>query len=183
MKTPYAVITLVAFALIGCATATTSINTDWDRMVDFTAYDSYAYAPSEDDSDNVLLAFLSLEIGERLEEKGFHVDAQNPDLVVYVHTSTSGQLQYAKGQMGYGQNSGWSDAFGWGFSGSGGTFHVTRNVAIGTIIIDLVDKKENLLVWRSIAEKSINSDNADRDRIKRRVDSITKSMFANFPNK
>ncbi|RLB67352.1 MAG: hypothetical protein DRH08_03900 [Deltaproteobacteria bacterium] len=187
MKRYYAILAsatlfaLTVFFAMGCVSATTKVASDWDRDADFSEYHSYAFSAKDADSNNVSKAILSLEVGERLEEHGLVPDAKNPDLLVYVQGSASGQIQFASGHMGYQPSAGWSDFFGWGFGGYGGYFDITRNVAVGTVIVDLVEADEKILVWRSLAEKSINTDNAAK--IMGRLSAVTKDMFKDFPRK
>ena len=70
---------------------------------------------------------------------------------------------------------------GWGwYGGWGGMSTSTVNVNShnqGTLIVDLVDASNNQLVWRGIAEKSVNDAQATREQLQ----PIVQKLLADFP--
>jgi hypothetical protein len=106
-----------------------------------------------------------------LEGKGLKMDGENPDLLVH-YTSSVGRgtrLDYYSAYpyywggtlyrpyWGYGVGRwGWGGGFGWGWPyggfGYGGYgapgYAVPENYKEGTVIIDLIDRKTNHIVWR-----------------------------------
>ena len=174
-------LSLAATALLvlttGCAT--TDVHSGWDRKVDFSQYKTYAF--SSDEEPNRAKAVFAMDVSRRLEEKGLTAAPENPDLLVYVWGIVSSDLQWGSVGVGYSPSGGWSNYYGYGWGGRGAVYIGLRNVAKGSAVVDLVDTTNNRLIWRSTAQKVINTDHRDIDKIKPRLESITRKMFNAFP--
>jgi hypothetical protein len=51
----------------------------------------------------------------------------------------------------------------------------------GSLVIDMIDRKENKIIWRSSAEGKVNE--KDRQGIRPTIDQVVPAMFKNFPIK
>ena len=171
---------LVMLAL-AAACATTEVHSGWDREVDFSPYRSYAF--SSDEEPTPAKAIFGKFISDRLEEKGLVSDPDNPDLLVYIWGIVGSELQWGSIGVGYSPSQGWMDYYGYGWGGGAGVYIGIRNVAKGNVVVDLVDAAKQQLVWRSTAQKVINTDHIDVNRIKGKLESISKRMFRDFPPK
>jgi hypothetical protein len=51
----------------------------------------------------------------------------------------------------------------------------------GSLVIDMIDRKENKIIWRSSAQGKVNE--KDRQGIRPTIDQVVPAMFKNFPIK
>ena len=92
-----------------------------------------------------------------LEAKGLKRVSGEADLKVYAHFIQGKDVRLYS--YGYGMG-GW---YGWRWGGGYQTTDV-QNIPTGTIVIDLVDGKENRLVWRGTAKDQISRDITPEER-------------------
>lgn len=126
-----------------------------------------------------------------LESKGLKQDNDSPDLLVH-YTSTVGRgtrLEYYTAYPYY-----WGGAFyrpywgyrGWGwpyyggyYGGWGPTYAVPESYREGTIVIDLIDRKANKIVWRGFGVGELHRDPQKTiDDLPKVIDGIFKQLPA-----
>jgi len=159
-------LTALVLALFGADSEAQTLRVQWDRNVDFSVYQSFAWiegaAAVDPEVNRILVESIENELsingifpGEPIEEE--------PDLHVVYHASAQKEFQV---EGGYRRD--WNDS---------GALTVDSHVA-GTLVLDLVDARENRVVWRAIATATVGSDpKKARDRIL----AVVQKMFANFP--
>lgn len=159
------------FALIFiCATLTSNsctsstITTNIDSTIDFSAYRTFAWLPDsswrETKYDNAILQRnVEQETVKILKSKGYRVDTLRADFLVHHHITVENRTRLVQASnYRYAPNI---------FMGRYGYFYTMyqpmmisnrfREVPYreGTLIIDVIDRKEQRLVWRGWSEKSI----------------------------
>ena len=116
---------------------------------------------------NSILAQVAIQdIDTALQGKGLQkvTENQNPDLLVTANGGMKEETSY----------SAWGIR---GFGGGMGTITPEQNV-IGTMIVDLYDAKNKSLVWRGMAENTLNSNGNKNQQMVQKA--ITK-MFNQWP--
>jgi Domain of unknown function (DUF4136) len=168
------------------------INTDYNQMIDFGEFETYAFMPVEDrpDDNELIAARIRNAISTNVEEGGFRkVDvAGSADLWVAWHLILDEKFSVTTTGGGY--SGGYYGAYGrgyWGRYGYGGggygmsTSYTTVNEwTEGTLVIDLIDRENDILVYRATAESKIRENIDPQERTERINDAVAR-MLADFP--
>jgi Domain of unknown function (DUF4136) len=156
-------LTAIALALLPEVSAAQTIRVQWDRKVDFTKYQSFAWiegtAAIDPDADRILVKSIENELSVR----GVFPDEAEPGLYVVYHASAHEEFEVAGG---YRRD--WEDS---------GQVTVDSHVA-GTLVVDLVDVKANRIVWRAIATATVTG---NPKKVRGRLPTIVQRMFEDFP--
>jgi len=155
------------FILLSCASV--SVNADYDKKVNFTAYKTYAYLRagidkaeiSDLDKKRILNA-----IDETMPTKGFS-KSDTPDVLISIFTKERERVDV---YQNYGFGMGW----GWGWNPYWGMgYNRTYTTPEGTLFIDIIDAKTKELVWQGEGTGYLTKDVHQKDeRIKEFVDKI-----------
>jgi hypothetical protein len=173
MKNWLAVVGLT-LAAAGCSGISTT--SDWDESYDFSALSTYAWTDQgvEGGVSEIMLRRMYVAVDDDLATKGFSkADLNTADVLLAYHTGTQDQQQYDT--YGYGSGGWWG-----GYWGGGMTTTTVRTYTEGTLILDVVDREKNELVWRGSASKTIDQ----MDSPEQRVATIQKAvgdMLKDFP--
>ncbi|NEV93202.1 DUF4136 domain-containing protein [Psychroflexus sp. YR1-1] len=159
------------FLLTSCSSI--KVATDYDKEIDFTKYDSFAfYKPGIDaaeisdlDKKRILRA-----IERELVAKGM-VKKINPDLLVSIFTETTENVNVYQNNFGYGW--GWNPYF-WGPAGNN---TVSTNIE-GTLYIDLIDAEKNELVWQGLGTGILS---LDMDKKEEKINEIVMKILEKYP--
>ena len=171
--------------LTACASKPT-IETDYDRTIDFSQYRTYAFFnPMGIENPNYSSIYGSIfrnAISREMESRGYR-KSDNPDLLINV----SGRLQdktkvtttsdpYMAGGY-YGYRRGRYGA--WGGYGYGTTTHVS-NYTEGTVNVDMVDRAQKRMVWEGVAVGRVKEDRTNEET-RANINAGIKEMFAGYP--
>ena len=155
-------------ASIGCAAAlaflacsSSRVQTDFDHQADFKTYSTFAwYDATENEGptqgpSQIVDGRIRRAITDNLQAKYLSpAEAGEADLLVAYYTSLSSHMRYHTTAWGYG--SGWGPYWGWGYSyWPGWSWTTAHPYHEGTIIIDIVDRGKNQLVWRGVTTLSL----------------------------
>lgn len=170
MKT-YSLFFLLISAVLLTSCKTVSVSYDFDRNSDFNAYKTYNFHQKGIDklevNDLDKRRILSA-IEANMKLKGF-TKSENPDLYINVLASSKEKVRVDNGYYGpY-----------WGGPYWGGPSRVYQYTS-GTIIIDIIDDKKNILVWQGAGSGlDVSNLNSKADDIPKAVEEI----MVNFPPK
>ena len=159
-------------ALLATSCTTVRVVTDYDRNVNFSEYQSFAfYRPGIDkakisdlDKKRILRA-----IDTELSAKGM-TKAENPDVLVSIFTKESERVDVYNNNYGWGW--GWNP---WWYGGS----TVARSTE-GTLYIDLIDAKKNELVWQGIGSADLIT-SGDVEKKVKRINEIVHEILLKSP--
>ncbi|HTO88002.1 MAG TPA: DUF4136 domain-containing protein [Thermoanaerobaculia bacterium] len=157
--------------LAGCSGITTSV--DYDRAADFSRFKTYAWKDVHPVQNEIVENRIKSAVDRALAAKGFRKVETGPDLWVVEHISLTKEKQlttYDSG-WGYGYRGGW---------GGGMTTATVSEIPIGELVLDLVDAKQNQMVWRGTATKAIDQNATPQEREKT-TDEAVQKLFAGFP--
>ena len=121
------------------------VNSDYDKTAKFETYKTYAYNKSS--IDKMTISDLDKRrilkaVDAQLTLKGFS-KSETPDLVINISTKENEQIDVNRNNIGFGLGYGWNP---WMI---GGNFGMNINKYIeGTLLIDFIDAKQNLLIWQ-----------------------------------
>jgi hypothetical protein len=148
--------------------AAQSVSVNYNHSQSFTAFHTYAWgSDNANQVQNSILAQVAMQnIDTALQAKGWQkVEVgQNPDVLV----TASGGMKQETSYTAMGMR---------GFGGGMGSITPQQNV-IGTLIVDLYDAKNKSLVWRGLAQDTLdNNGNKNQQKVQK---AITK-MFKQWP--
>lgn len=180
-------VTAVAAVLLATGCSTVSVDTDWDPRVDFGGFDSYAWLPGPQPEtgdvriDNPLLdQRVRKAIDAQLAAQGHRkVAPDQASFLVGYHLSTEKKLRATTVNSYYGYGYGT-----WGYWGgpgpAGGSQTMVTEYETGTLIIDVVDRSRNELVWRGSGEKRIGKERTPEESEKV-VAEVVAAILERFP--
>jgi hypothetical protein len=166
MRTRFALAMLVSVASTIAVGQQVSVN--YNHSQSFSQFHTYAWGSNNANQiQNSILAQVAMQdIDSALQGKGLQkvAENQNPDLLVTANGGMKEQTSYSAMGMR-------------GFGGGMGTITPEQNV-IGTMIVDLYDAKNQSLVWRGLAQDTLNDNGNKNQQIVQKA--ITK-MFKQWP--
>ena len=165
----------LVFLLVLTSCSTVNVVTDFDREVNFSLYDSYAfYKPGIDktrisdlDKKRILRA-----IDRELSAKGM-TKSDKPTLLITIFTKEQERVDVYNNGYGYGW--GWNRGYYGGFYGNS-AYYSTE----GSLFIDLIDAKTNQLVWQGLGSAKLIT-SGDIDKKEARINEIVHEILAQFP--
>ncbi len=170
-------ISLFAF-IIFSACSSLDITSDYDPSQDFSNYKTYRWAKTKERQKGDLLAKniqlwkkVQSAVDKSLKEKGFEkLDSGNPDFIVFIHAGVQDRMNvYHHGGYYYG---GW-----WGpYGGYTSVSHYKQ----GTLVVDIVDRKEKELSYRRMASDVVRS-YSDPQEMQEDIDYVVSAILDDFP--
>lgn len=160
---------LILFTFILSSCNTVRVTSDFDRSADFNSYKTYNF--HQKGIDKLELNDLDKRrilnaIDAQMAAKGFAKTDASPDLYINVLASSKEKINIDNGYYGgY-----WGPYYG----GGSRVYQYTS----GTIIIDIVDDKRNILVWQG-AGSGLNV--SDLDRKADDIPQAVAEIMAKFP--
>lgn len=147
---------LLAALLLAAPVMAQKIHVDYDRSVDPSKYETFAWGPtpgpSLEEASPLMHSRIKNAIEYHLTEGGLVENPKNPDIYVTYYTSVEDEVQLHTTQMGYGYGPGWGWSPYWGGVGMGSSTTTMTKYSRGTLIIDIWDAKTKKAVWRGTAE-------------------------------
>lgn len=159
---------LVVVCLISIAALAQQVQVNYDHSRDFSQYHTYAWAPNNANQvqNSILAQVAQQDINSQLQGKGLQMvqENQNPDLIVLSSGGLRQQTSYSA----------------WGMRGIGGGMGgITPEQSVeGTLIVDLHDAKTQTLVWRAIAQDTLNNNGNKNQQM---VNKAIQKMFQQYP--
>jgi hypothetical protein len=163
---------LTLCAILVCSIATIAVgqqvSVNYNHSQSFSGFHTYAWASDNANKvqDSILAQVAVQNIDTALQGKGLQMvkEDQNPDLFVTANGGLKQQTSYtAIGMRGIG--------------GGMGSISPQQNV-VGTLVVDLYDAKNKSLVWRGLAQDTLNNNGNKNQQLVQKA--ITK-MFKQWP--
>ncbi len=168
----------------GCATGPT-IRVDKDPTADLTAYKTFGFfdqlATDRAQYSTIITNRLKQATRTQLERVGYTYEEREPDLRANFFLNVTKKQEIRSTP---------SASVGMGFYGYRGAMYgawggypydvETVDYREGTLGIDLVDAKENQLVWQGVAEGRVSEE--ARKNPGPAIDAVVAEIFRNFPN-
>jgi hypothetical protein len=173
MKLATVTAALAGVLMLATTSFAQSISFDFDRSVRFAGFKTYAWVPGTNVPDQLVHQRIVNAVDVQLALKGLtkvHEGTQ-PDLLLAYHASFDKDLQIT----GFG--SGWG---GYRFGGLRSGTARAEEILVGTMVIDMVDAKNNTIVWRGTATKDIDV-NAKPDKRDKNIAKTAQKLFKHYP--
>lgn len=176
----------VALVIAAIPAAALKVNTDYDRLADFSGYKTFAWKGCEviDEDPVIRTGFFYKRIraivNDQLSTKGLveAAEGSTPDLWINCMVGTQDKQRLETTWAGwYGPYYGPSWYYGWGAG-----WPETRTVdwTEGVLVVDLIDSGQKALVWRAVCQGTV-SDKPKTNR--KRVQSAMDKAFKSYPPK
>jgi Domain of unknown function (DUF4136) len=168
MKIKFALCTMILCAVASAVAVGQTVSVNYNQSQSFSQFHTYAWVSDNANKvRNSILAQVAVQnIDTALQGKGLQKveESQKPDLLVTANGGMKEQTTYtAMGMRGFG--------------GGMGTITPQQNV-IGTLIVDLYDAKGQTLLWRGIAQNTLNNNGNKNQQLVQKA--VTK-MFKQWP--
>lgn len=152
MKSTALFVLILLLLLSGCSTVRVTVN--YDDHVNFSDYKTFAFAEPRQNKKTGYQHFVTksilLKIEPLLEEKGLKKTTdRNADLMVHFYTLVKNQRQYISPSYRVDR---------WGRVWHQRPGHV-RRYKEGTLVIDMVDRRQKELVWQGVGSGVLNPRN------------------------
>jgi len=176
---------VLAVVLPFFACSSSRIQTDYDHQADFSTYSTFAWYQTEETDgptqgpSQIVDERIRRAIVENLQAKGLsRAEPNEADLAVTYYASLSSQMQFHTTGWGYGGGWGWGPRWGFGYGfWPGWTTTTVHTYHEGTIIIDLIDREKNQLVWRGVTTRVLGKKSHSDEKI----DQAMARVFVDFP--
>ncbi len=172
------------FSVIGISCGPSlKVSSDYDKAADFSKYKTFSFYHLQTTGSVSQLNATRIHnaIEAEMKAKGFTETEDNPDLLVNAVTQLKDQQQVTANSTYYGYGGMYRPYGYWGGGvgmGSGTTTYNTYNYKTGTFTIDIVDNKNQKLVWQGVGSADIDSAPKDPDAA---VKNGVNKLMANFP--
>lgn len=163
---------LIFCMVISCASS--KVLSDFDNSVNFTNYKTFDFSAPTDKIpvDDIIKNRILNSISSNLSSKGLQ-QSVNPDLFVDVDIKTKNKKDYSNTNVNV------STTFGkrWRFrTGVGKTYSKEINYTEGSMIINLVDRRTNQLVWKGSMTDVVKETSSSQESISTAISKILESF-------
>ncbi|MFZ3216689.1 MAG: DUF4136 domain-containing protein [Candidatus Acidiferrales bacterium] len=171
MKTRFLLALSVLIGLTFTAAAAQDVYVNSSPSATFSQYHTYAWGQQQNPnqiSNSFLAQEAQTQVNNQLQSKGLKLvkETENPDLIVVGSGGMKTQTSYNA----------------WGMRGIGGgmgTISAQQSLT-GTLIVDIYDVKAKQLVWRGVAQGTLNEKNSQKNM--QLVDKAVAKMFKKYPS-
>lgn len=176
---------ITALFLLGC-TSGAQVKVDYDTKINFQPLKSYAWAPiteqekQEKARNSITHERIAAAIDAHLAARGFtKAEPAQADFLV-THTvivESRTQVHETSMTVGYGRY-GTHGGVGIGYGIPVNT--TVYQYKVGTLVIDIIDNRQQKLIWRGSGERTLSEDRTPEERIEI-IDTTVNEILANFP--
>lgn len=159
---------ILALLLLAAPVFAQQVSVNYDHNGSFSKYHTYAWGSNNKNEirNSILAQVAQSDINNALSQKGLQMvqESQNPDLIL---TASGGEREQTS----------WNA---WGMRGIGGGMggiSPQQNVE-ATMIVSLYDAKAQSLIWRGIAQDTLNNNGNKNQEM---VNKAVQKMFKQWP--
>jgi hypothetical protein len=163
---------LTLSAMLMCVASTIAVgqqvSVNYNHSQSFTQYHTYAWASENANKvqDSILAQVAVQDIDSAIQGKGWQkvAEGQNPDVIVSANGGMKQQTSYSA----------------WGMRGIGGGMGgiTPEQNVIGTLVVDIYDAKSQSLIWRGIAQNTLNNNGSKNQQM---LGKAVQKMFKQWP--
>jgi hypothetical protein len=150
------------------------VKIDYDRGADFGKYKTYSWEQVKT-KDPLLVNRIKSSVNSALAAKGWTQVDSGGDVSIIAIQTTQNQQTLNTFYDDFGGGWGWRRFGGGGF---GEATTTTETYKVGTLIVDLFDRKTKTLLWRGSSSDTL-SNNSDKNI--KNLDKGVEKMFKKFP--
>jgi hypothetical protein len=146
----------VVVLLVALPAAAQKVQIDYDKTVDFSKYDTFAWGETSDTSLRDISPLMHSRLKNAIEDEFGKAGItqvepdEGPDFFITYHTNARDEVRYNTTNFGYGYGPGWY----WG-GGLGTSTTTAYTYTKGTLIIDIWDAETKNLIWRGVSTATV----------------------------
>jgi hypothetical protein len=170
--------------LIGCSTI--DVQTDWDRAIDFSRFESFALLENSEPSINRLIdGRIRAALVEELSSKGLRQleAAEGADLAIGFQVATQNRRSYrtvssgwrARGYRHRRGRAGWHNQ-----TMTATTTTRVREYTVGALVLAIFDSKSKELVWEGSGSGRLDSSGGP-EQSEQRIRDAVQQILLDFP--
>lgn len=172
---------LIAAAALVLAACAKTPDVDYDKSVDFSNYKTFAWMPQATlaNADNYQISPLMEKrvrkaVNTQLKAQGMSlVDESTADVLLNYHASVDTEIDVDAFNVGYGAR--------WNYWGVGyNSQTTTHEYDVGTLILDVIDRGSNQLVWRGAHQGRLQKKQTPEQRTQA-VQKAVATILTGFP--
>jgi len=166
------VIAIVVAIILAPGCSSITVNQDYNTDFDFSKWKTFGFIPIPESAgiDQINATRLGDAIKKHLTAKGYKLEEPADfGVALAFHQKTVTDVQSYGSGYGYG----------YGYWGGGGGVDVTQYDQ-GTLVIDLIDMKDNKLEWRGTGQGVLDDNPSVEDRMAN-IDTAVAQIIAQFP--
>lgn len=162
-----------------------SVKSDYEKTFDFSRLRTFAFKTDRAGNDPLKANTIEADriqnaLAAQLSTNGYSQSQENPDFIVafYSHTKEKTEVQSVGPGFGFGPGFGW----GYGIPGRGrwrwgyGPDIWTTTYNQGCIMADVIDPRNNEVVWRGVVTDTVNG----IDQSEKQADQAAKDLVQRF---
>jgi len=163
--------------MVGCAPAI-SVSSHVDRTVDFSRYHSFDWGPADAlptgdprlDRNPFFKDHVQGAVERQLRARGLELSSSStPDLLIHYHASIAQRFDVNRADRTY------------GYCRTGDCPSDIVEYDAGTLVLDIMDARTNMLLWRGWAQNNVEDMLRDENRMARIIDRAVKQMLTRLP--
>jgi len=168
MRSHSKTLTILATSLLVAGVLAAGVDVDYDRSADFAKYTDYAWQEGTP-AGGLMQKRIVAAIDHELAADGLERAEGEAGLYVVTHASVDSEQRIEVDDFGYmGRRRGWG----------GMTTVDVQDVAVGTLVVDLIDADSGDLVWRGLASEALSS---KAEKNEKKINKAVMKMFKKFP--
>lgn len=159
--------------LVTVSVAAQKATTDWDHGINFSEYKTFMWIQQPHMMNPAMDKRVVDDINKELAHKGWKLVNDNADVGVVAHGSADQEMTLERFYVDF--PAGWQWQW-W----EGVTVTKVTTYPVGTLLVDLFDRKTKHVVWRGMANDTF-SEKAKKNA--HRLEEAIEDMFSHFPPK
>lgn len=174
MKTPGVLLAAAILAATACSSSRLSNSAVYDRNVNFSKYRTFSYLDVQHLHDELVGRRVHQALTDALMARGLQENNISPDLWFAPHVRLTRETEIHTYDAGWG--------YSWRWRRTGRKVATVEPIAVGTLIVDLVDATRMELIWRGTATDTFGPDATPAEKEEALSRAIAK-MLEGFPPK
>ncbi|UZE97076.1 DUF4136 domain-containing protein [Alkalimarinus alittae] len=176
------IILLTAIALSACSSLKT--NSDYDPEINFDNLKTYAWIVKQTDKPSYQLNSLldgrvRASVDKQLQLKGLSkTDTNDADILINYLTQIDKKVNIDTFNSSFGYSPYYGA--GWRRGGSIQTHTTVNEYEVGTLVLDIVDRQSNRLIWRGSVADTIREKNTPEERMNS-INAAVIEMLKQYP--
>ena len=156
---------LLGLCILPATCLAQKVRVDFDARVDFSMFETYKWKEGTRVKNDLNHQRIVHAVENQLAINGFReVEDEKPDIYIIYHASAKEKLDTSR--FGYGEG---------GFRSRRADIH--RSL-VGTLVVDILDAKDNRLIWRGEASEVVSPQPKKNEKI---IHKAVEKMFKKFP--
>ena len=168
--------TLALLMIMAAPVLAAKIYVDHDKTADFSSYKTYTLGKGTPAASDLTQKKIEAAVRAQLDAEGLtEAKAGQADLVVLIHAVTDKQLKQSGGNVNIGVSKRTSRGS-VGVSSGGGPR--VKEVKTGNLVIDLIDRESDVLVWQAKGSGTLKG---DPQKLEKKLIAGIEEAFAKYP--